>query len=355
MKKKSILLILTIVTMVFLFSGCRTIQREEADCEENAEINAEKYIKEKYGFEPDIYSVDTETNDTFYEKIVGAFIEARYNGKTFNIQTSCDRNDTSSATDNYQSEEIEKSLREYYDTKLKEIFSNNTNIVYYRVTFRDSNFFLHETFDKNNISEDLLKNLDSIDIVVLGENSVSTSELEGLTKIGYRFNIYNIKNLEDYNKYAKSNEEEEFFSVPTFLLYSTIKKSTDNWETIKYNAILDNGFYFISSAEGKFIEPINYSTHEAIAASEAFVAEDRAYKILTDKGVDIFISPDAVAAYSLNNLELYYSEFNDTTNGYYQDPTFETLTKYNIGNETYIYYSGTKFRTNDIIDFFKII
>lgn len=362
--KKKILLSITIFAIVFLLTGCGNVPEWKKNlCEKNAIRTAKKYIKKKYNFEPNIISSEAIIQDQLFdaskfgEKLTGAKVVAEYNGKEFNIYNSCkmfkDDND-----DDYQIPEIREEMAKYFEEGVKNILKDNKNVISYKVSIVPNYDFMsvREYFDKNNIDDKFLYVLDRVEIIYLGESGLSSAEKEKLSKVGYGdIKIYNIKDLNEYNKYLNEKTENDY-DIPKFLLYSydhlenSLNKGT--WKQDKYNTIIDNGIHFISKAEGNFIEPVSLLTYEPITASKTFVSANRAYKVLTDAAVDIYIPAETVSAYNLYSLKLGHRELRgqEGEEYYYQDWFNLDLLK---DNKKYIYYKGDRLFTNDIIDFSK--
>ena len=373
--KKKIILFITMLSILFLLTGCGNVSEAAKNrCKNNGKKLAIKYIKNKYGFEPKIISsnalIEDELLDAskFGEALVGAKITAEYKGKTFRVINSCKmlKNDSK---DDYQSYEIKEYMSEYFESKVKNILKNNTNVVSYKVSIKyepmkysladskDIPYSYSEYFDKNNINDIFLYLLDRVEIISIGESGLSNTEKEQLSKIGHgEINIYNIKNLAEFNEYKRNNPDEEYRFMPKFLFYSidTNKywKKEGTWKTEKYYTIVDNGISFISSYDGVFIKPIDSSTYQDIVTNENYTSSKRSYKITADTNVYIYIPAENVSKYNLYDLKIGHKELRGSEGAeyYYQDwYNQELLTE----GKKYIYYSNDHIGLNDIIDIYK--
>lgn len=149
------------------------LEKQRIQYEEQAKINIEKYITEKYGFKPTIkasygsYLVGDIFSSTYGAYDVDETVEVvcEYAGKTFYAVTKGNTDDISDAIDNYQQEEIaetfDKYLKENFDFPVIDyLLSYGQKIEGYgesngHITERENNayYLIHTKYDGTNLKE----------------------------------------------------------------------------------------------------------------------------------------------------------------------------------------------------------
>lgn len=115
--QKSGVLIGLLMLAVFVFAGCYSFEEKalETDYKKQAKVNAVNYIKEKYGFEATVKSVQVQRLgelDPFPGSAV--FVTMEWADDEFVVRIAGDK-ETSEGFDNYQQEEILSALRDEVD------------------------------------------------------------------------------------------------------------------------------------------------------------------------------------------------------------------------------------------------
>lgn len=270
-KKKLYDLLLIIVMLSFLLTGCYSSEdRKLAEqYRKQGEINAVNYIKEKYGFDAKVISVEEGKNgsalwgglDTTPNGRV--YVRFKANEKEFLVYT-VGYAETLEASDDYQMDIIENDFIEF--------FKNNISLDLYDYKLEFEYGGIKEYYDNN--LEVILPYITNLELYYIGENNLSSLDLEKIenllqehygkvTLISFenkeKCNAY--KNAEFENLYLtnadmkniyKDNELEFYQNKKTFYKYDNISNFED--EVYVY-AHSDNNSYKISKSN---IENLKY-------------------------------------------------------------------------------------------------
>lgn len=270
-KKKLYDLLLIIVMLSFLLTGCYSSEdRKLAEqYRKQGEINAVNYIKEKYGFDAKVISVEEGKNgsalwgglDTTPNGRV--YVRFKANEKEFLVYTVGDA-ETLEASDDYQMDIIENDFIEF--------FKNNISLDLYDYKLEFEYGGIKEYYDNN--LEVILPYITNLELYYIGENNLSSLDLEKIENLLQehygKVTLISFENKEKCNAYKnaefenlsltnadmkniyKDNELEFYQNKKTFYKYDNISNFED--EVYVY-AHSDNNSYKISKSN---IENLKY-------------------------------------------------------------------------------------------------
>lgn len=150
-----------LLIILVLFCGYKIIMRIKEENEYKAQLatateNAVRYIRNKYGFEPEFID---ETESVFDREELGImYLNFQYNGKEFMVMSDCLKDNTVCA-DTYQYEEVmqavtDKILSEYPNGKTVSIIVGNNNTPLFHAYGSFVSFRGFETYyDGSNLDE----------------------------------------------------------------------------------------------------------------------------------------------------------------------------------------------------------
>lgn len=180
-----------------------------SELEEKSKVYVNNYIEEKYGFTPNIESVDVQKIRNYYndeECLSGrVYIACSFNGKSFCVEyyNSNSPSYYESAKDNYQQEEIYDAIYQYYVFELGKVpykyniyFGSSDYIS--NTDFR--NYLVYEYYNGENL-EDVIKYESPTCIFEYVEDTLDISYMNNLDNwvLGYTFQIFNYSTIEDYD------------------------------------------------------------------------------------------------------------------------------------------------------------
>lgn len=233
------------------------------------EINAVNYVKEKYGFDAKVISVEEGKNssalwgglDTTPNGRV--YVRFKANEKEFLVYTVGDE-ETIDASDDYQMDIIEKEFIEF--------FKNNISLDLYDYKLEFEYGGIKEYYDNN--LEVILPYITNLELYYIGENNLSSLDLEKIENLLQehygKVTLISFENKEKCNAYKnaefenlsltnadmkniyKDNELEFYQNKKTFYKYDNISNFED--EVFVY-AYKDNNSYTISKSN---IENLKY-------------------------------------------------------------------------------------------------
>ena len=157
-RKKSVLIGLLLL-IVFVFAGCYSSEEKamEVKYKKQAKLNAVNYIKEKYGFEATVKSLQVPRLgefDPFPDNDV--FVMMEWKGVEFNVRIAGDE-ETSEGFDNYQQEEILSALKDEVNTltgiDAEDAFAVYGDYMEYEVGMKSWNGLVAPYFTGNNLKE----------------------------------------------------------------------------------------------------------------------------------------------------------------------------------------------------------
>ena len=266
---KSIGILLICVILVFLGYYIKNelclskLEKQRIQYEEQAEINIEKYITEKYGFKPTIKaSYGSYLTGDIFSSTYGAYdvdetveVVCEHDGKTFYAVTHGNTDDISDAIDNYQQEEIaeafDKYLKENFDFPIIDyLLSYGQKIEGYgeshgHITEQENNayYLIHTKYDGTNLKEILGEYDGSLQYPQDGthiEIITVCDSIEGITETKLKPLFGNIMELKIFNMTTEEQarllqntvEQKSFGSSYDYTNY--IVSNTDNGDVWKY-------------------------------------------------------------------------------------------------------------------------
>lgn len=260
--KKYLILILILV----LVSGCYSKEDKKLakQYKEQAKINALDYVKEKYGIEAKVKSVKEEVECNNSWKCINSnpsgnvTVKLNYDKKDFIVFVT-GKKKTTNALDNYQFNEIEESLINY--------FKNNINLELYDYKIKYNTPYIQEKYDNN--LNDMAKYIDKIELYYIGDYNldINTSSIESFLQVyNGTFNLIDFKTKELCDTYKKIEIENNSYLMiykynelninnkqRSFHRYNNI--TTYNDEVYIYSPTTNNSFEI---STGKLDEIKNY-------------------------------------------------------------------------------------------------
>lgn len=179
---------------------------------------AVKYIKQKYGFEPNVVSIDAKYSEVqdLYDFFVGhgflydAVITMEYKGNTFEVYNSSDTTSLNFFYDNYQEEEIKQAVYDYYLKRFDNLKPDSYSISLFFLGYKNQRsrpgFHIHEFYDGTSIEDLIVNNHISIHFEYNNiENFKDLFDMDINTLPAAVF-VYNNRDIED-----KDTEYYEYF------------------------------------------------------------------------------------------------------------------------------------------------
>lgn len=194
MKSKSKVDIFWIILLaaVVLFCGYKIILNIKEKNEYKARLavateNAVRYVREKYGFEPEF--IKERENDFDREKYGVMYLDFRYNGKEFMVIADCLK-DNAVCVDSYQYKEVEqavinKVLSEYPDGRILSVSVANKNPLFQNLFYY---FYAFQTYyDGSNIDEVLTDGSGKLEMIFTDTDFSDIGVVKWLTEHGIDF------------------------------------------------------------------------------------------------------------------------------------------------------------------------
>ena len=206
---KKIFLSLFIVVLMLGLTGCG--DKEKIQIEKLGSSNAISYIEEKYGFTPEVISVEEQIKNSDpipATKEYNGYVDVKlkYNNKNF-VVNIYGRKESKNGVDNYQQEEIISSLlniiNQYKGTHYSYSFTygNYKNNIY---KVEENVIYTNKYYDGTNI-KDFLKTM-TLTINYINNSNIenSNNEILSLFEKGTLY-LYNFKSDELLNEYKNIN------------------------------------------------------------------------------------------------------------------------------------------------------
>ena len=178
------------------------------ELEEKSKEYVNNYIEEKYGFIPNIESIDVQKIRNYpkdEECLSGhVYVTCSNNGKRFCVEyyNSAGPSSYESAKDNYQQEEIYDAIYQYYVSELGKV-PYKYNIYFGSSDYISStdfrNYLVYEYYNGENL-EDVIKYDSPTCIFEYVEDTLDISNMNNTDNwiLGYKLQILNYDTLEDY-------------------------------------------------------------------------------------------------------------------------------------------------------------
>ena len=313
-----------LIVLLLLITGCNYDHEAEKKLP-IAENNAVEYIKNKYGFTPEI--IDSEV---IYQESSGfgaystdnAYITMKYSGKTFVVEAVNIENMAEYSKDNYQLETIESKIKEIIGSEVGSLPSM------VKITSSSDYVMFDQKYDSNNIY-DVLKDLYnvSIKIAYLNYNNIP-KELNFCDQI-FQDNWY-IRSL-DFLIYSNSTDivASNIQKNVGISLKERIEYKNDSGNFIvnnyKYSSGQSNGIYYTVESEKcpniEIIEkePASLSDNprwsiKGKQRDEIKVISNNSYQIISSDGykgiVNYYIPTSELTDYD-KSKPIYYIKEND--------------------------------------------
>ncbi len=173
MYRKNCVLIGLLMLAVFVFAGCYSFEEKalEKDYKKQAEVNAVNYIKEKYGFEATVKSVQVPRLGEF-DPFPGSavFVAMEWADDEFVVRIAGDE-ETSEGFDNYQQEEILSALKDEVDAltgiDAEDAFAVYGDYMEYEVGKKSWNGLVAPYFTGENLNEVLTGGYVKPDVTII--------------------------------------------------------------------------------------------------------------------------------------------------------------------------------------------
>jgi len=210
MKKKMIFSFICISFVLVLLTGCGYSKEEKQymkKLESQAKENAINYIKNKYGFIPNVISTDVEKEDTgpvpdFTPDPTGnIYVYLSYKDKKFEVYISGEEQSID-GIDNYQYDEITSATIKYISEKTN--LNSYSNSINYGNQYSDKNHngLIKDLFTNDNLEQIIENNHFKILLEYIGASNleyIKTNQIfDNLQKT--RIILVNYNSLESYNK-----------------------------------------------------------------------------------------------------------------------------------------------------------
>lgn len=260
MNKKIVYSFFCTCFIFLILSGCGYSKKEiqyMKKLESQAKTNAIYYIKNKYGFVPNIISTDVEKGNSaavldFTPSPTGyIYVNLSYKGKNFEVYISGEKQ-SKEGFDNYQYDEINRAVTKYISEKTginSYSNSNNYGIRYYE---DNHNGLIKDLFDTYNLEHILENNKFNILVEYIGNSNLEYIKInrvfDNLKKT--KIMLVNYNSLESYNK---------ALSLPYQYRESLDENYLrDNLTNIESAYIIESGKASYFSLDGKQFNDIYY-------------------------------------------------------------------------------------------------
>ena len=260
MKKKMIFSFICISFVLVLLTGCGYSKEEKQymkKLESQAKENAINYIKNKYGFIPNVISTDVEKEDTgpvpdFTPDPTGnIYVYLSYKDKKFEVYISGEEQ-SSDGIDNYQYNEITSATIKYIEEKTNlNPYSNSIN---YGNQYSDKNHngLIKDLFTNDNLEQIIENNHFKILLEYIGASNleyIKTNQIfDNLQKT--RIILVNYNSLEAYNK----------ASTHSYIIRGTLDEGylRNNLMNIESAYIIETGKTYYFDLDAKQFDDIYY-------------------------------------------------------------------------------------------------
>lgn len=177
-----------------------------------AKENTKKYIEYKYGFTPEIISVDVDVTDHGITIRTGySYVKAKYNGKEFNVVIPSNRESVKGA-DNYQSEEIKNAVLKMVTEEVSMPYSYEISYVSDISKNLKSHYainYVQDYYDGNNLKEIINNNEFCVELSYLEDVDLKKLEkpsTNSLFACNLNIVIGKFKSKEVYDVFSESEK-----------------------------------------------------------------------------------------------------------------------------------------------------
>lgn len=302
-------IIMFIVMLILLITGCATSGKEREKREEykeQAKENAVKYIEQKYGFIPEILSAEcTFSNSDMFSSscLSDVIVNFEYNGKKSQVLVSGDK-ESIKGKDNYQSDE----LSNYVINKLKE----KTGLQVYKYLVKigyDENNLIEQKYTSENIENFLNDEHVAALVEYIDEKNFKTNiNLENLTEFK-KIVLINYHSIDTYKKAESHRVDSKKDTLEENAIYikNAVIKQYKNFEYYEFN--LDKKYNMYFSVEAGKTLSINKSTIDELSnwdkrtAKAKKISDDYSINNVSDS-IMIYFPFDDYKRYDLKKIEL---------------------------------------------------
>ena len=284
--------ILFLLLLIFILTGC--FSKEEIvivdSYKQQGRKNAINYIKNKYGFVPEIKSVNKEEECSSVWGVLNCDqtnyvnVKATANGKDFTIFINGDEVNIN-GKDDYQFDEIKEDIVNYYKNK----FSYNIEDYYLKLNVVGINEYYNHEVDK------ALSYITKLELYSIGDNDlkkIDMSEFEnyyGDNKSEYPIDgpsilIINFRNKEKYSKYKSLNGS---VGITEENYYDTINifKESSAYFIKEHSGYINTNYQrygFLDYNDEVYIDRLDYKT-DKITISDINLDDYRGYDSSLEK------------------------------------------------------------------------
>ena len=278
--------ILFLLLLIFILTGC--FSKEEIvivdSYKEQGRKNAINYIKNKYGFVPEIKSVDASSDCS---SVWGALdcdltgyvtVKATYNGKDFTIFINGDEVNTN-GKDDYQFDEIKEDIVNYFKNK----YSYNVEDYYLKLNIGGINEYYNHEVDK------VLPYIDRLELYYIGDFDLKKIDLfefekyfgDNKTKYstdGQSIILINFRNKEKYTKYKSLNNPEVLFEGDYYNTINIFKESS-TYLIKDFSGYINTNYQrygFLDYNDEVYIDRLDYKT-DKITISDINIDDYRSF------------------------------------------------------------------------------
>ena len=284
--------ILFLLLLIFILTGC--FSKEEIvivdSYKEQGRKNAINYIKNKYGFVPEIKSVDASSDCS---SVCGALdcdltgyvtVKATYNGKDFKILIDGEEVNTN-GKDDYQFDEIKEDIVNYFKNK----YSYNVEDYYLKLNVVGINEYYNHEVDK------VLPYIDRLELYYIGDFDLKKIDLfefekyfgDNKTKYstdGQSIILINFRNKEKYTKYKSLNNPEVLFEGDYYNTINIFKESS-TYLIKDFSGYINTNYQrygFLDYNDEVYIDRLDYKT-DKITISDINLDDYRGYDSSLEK------------------------------------------------------------------------
>lgn len=234
--------------IVFFLTGCLPFknQLQTARWRARAEENAIEYIKDKYGFEAEVLSSETQMIEGVLtvNSSSQTLVKMKYDGKEFGVLSNGNDEYMDDASDNYQKDEIEEAYRE----EVYNLFGIEPNTLEMKggdnASAKDVNgedfydMYFHEYFDGTNLEEVLMQYQFYSLVEYVGDVDLDTNYAKNVTPL--------FENNYMCTLFVRYDSEED------------MEKSSISITEISDNTVYENAFYVSDALMKDWIELIAF-------------------------------------------------------------------------------------------------
>lgn len=314
-----------LLIILVLFCGYKIIMRIKEENEYKAQLatateNAVRYIRNKYGFEPEFIE---EVENIFYREKIGIMhLNFQYNGKKFMVVSDC-INDNTVCVDNYQYEEVKQALTDKILSECPNGKAVNVDVSYntplfHRFAYYQTSVYFYgfETYyDGSNLDEILTDCRGKVEMVFADTDLSDMDITDWLTERNIDVEFTSFDTEEHLEQFEAASAGSSYSGYKMFAPYIT-----DNLE-IKDGKKCGLNISFQSC--GDFIYSYFPISEKGFPVSSEATAEER--------------HPEAVAQH--------YKRYDE---GEYVSKPITNAYVFNRGYDIYIYYPLEKLKDYDI-------